>query len=960
MSAFSGTAAQSPPAGAEESSPGPVDPNSTTTSSVWDAAFSDTLPIIGHFYQDTLLLAPGVSDFDGDMNPVVHGSRDTSVRFGLDGADSSDPAAGGWALNLNPLSIDTVRLITAGAPAEFGRAMGGFADVTTRSGSNDFSGRLWILWRGSFLDGDGADNEDGIPFEENEPEWNDLKTAIAAGGAFVPDTLWYFASLESLDTEFPTQSLGPDTLIETHGYFGLGKLTWQADPLNRIDVTIGADPLAYSGLGVTSFSSPDSGFDREQGGVATQLLWTGIFSDDVMLEAGFLHFDTDLSIEPTSDEFGPKEIAISRSIIDSNQFFASYPCVTFNCSMDDDISRIDRFGQVSGPYPFRIDQDKTRDTLRAALTIDRGDLLGDHRFRMGFEAGREELHEERAANLVLFDLTTPFITPFPGPVNPFAVSGIQILQAPQPSRLDGTVNNFTTSAWLSDSWKILPGLSINAGVRYDAEDMDAPGYAAFDPREERRDSIGLWKSVCAEARRQFFVPASSNCFSAQTYDGQPPDLPSGVIDTFQDADMNGVNDVPMEVAQLDVNRNGTLEFNGVEGKEIYKHLTTSATRDARRFAIQESNVSPRIGIAWDPWQDGKTRAFAHWGRYYDRLRLETALLESGPSSISFTFAPNPTTHLITPGASSVGSALPSISQVDHELQAPYTDEWSLGFERELGTVWSAGLTFVNRRGEDLLYERDVNHYTCAQAGEAIAIDPLDICGDGPTLDVDLFGGAVFVGFPPVLLAIPNGLEDLYAANPSFNHVYTIGNTGSSEFTAWELAVIRALHGNWQLRFNYTLSRARGPIASVVNGDPSLSGAETGPLDFDQRHAVKIQAAAHVARGIVLAGILTWATGTPYSTFETAADLDDQNNTQARPVLPTGGLNDSRNDAAWRLDGRIEKSFTRGRVSAGAFLLVENILNEDDLVIESATPDAVTLTGHRDFGRRFEIGAIFGF
>ena len=89
-------------------------------------------------------------------------------------------------------------------------------------------------------------------------------------------------------------------------------------------------------------------------------------------------------------------------------------------------------------------------------------------------------------------------------------------------------------------------------------------------------------------------------------------------------------------------------------------------------------------------------------------------------------------------------------------------------------------------------------------------------------------------------------------------------------------------------------------------------------------------------------------------------MDNETNTQTRTIRPTGGLNDQRNDAVLRLDGRIEKSFTIGRASAGAFLLAENLLNDDDLVIESASPNATTLIGTRDFGRRFEIGALFAF
>lgn len=946
------------PAAAEESSQGPVDSGSTLTCSVYPAVFTDALPIIGHQYQDTLVLAPGAADLDGDGNPVVHGSRETSVRYAFDGGDTSDPATGGFGQNLDPLAIDSVKLITAGAPAEYGRAMGGFADVTTRSGGNDFAGRLWILWRGSFLDGDGADNEDFIPFDDSELEWNDLRVAASAGGAFVRDRFWYFATLQSLDTEQPTSSLGPDTLIESHGWFGLGKLTFQASPMHRIDLQVSADPLEVSGLGIESFTSPESGFDQDQGGVVTQLRWTGILTNDLMVEAGLIHLDTDLMITPTS-AFEEMQVMFSQSFFSPGELVATYPCASFNCALGDDIFRIDEFGQVSGTYPFLIDREATRDLLRASLTIDLDDHLGDHRFRMGFEAGKEELHEELTANPILIDLTEPFQSPFPGPVNPFAIQGVQIVQAPQLAHVDGTVNNFTMGAWLSDAWKVLPGLSINAGIRYDSDEIDAPGFRSFDPREERKSAMALWQSVCAEARRQGAVSVFSNCSITQAYDGNPPQIPSGVVDTFLDADMNGVNDVPAEVASLDVNDNGVLDLGGIEGAELFRDFTTGLTRQAERYLLEDSNVSPRIGVSWDPWNDGKTRAFAHWGRYYDRLRPETALVESGPDYLNFTFAPDPSSHLIFPGSESVGSTVPSISQADHDLETPHTDEWSLGFERELGAAWSAGLTFVNRSAEDLLYDRDLNHYTCGLSGEAIGLDPNAICGSPFGLEVDKFGDIAFIGFPG-FIQIPNGLEDLYAANPFFGQVHTVTNTSVSEYTAWELEFVRALHRSWQMQLSYTLSRARGEITSVVNGDPSLSGAETGPLDFDQRHVLKLQAAAHLTHGVVLAGILTWATGTPYSIFETTADLDSAANAQARTILPTGGLNDQRNDEAWRLDGRLEKSFTMGRVSAGGFLLVENMLNDDDLVIESAAPGAVALIGERDFGRRFEIGALFTF
>ena len=66
-----------------------------------------------------------------------------------------------------------------------------------------------------------------------------------------------------------------------------------------------------------------------------------------------------------------------------------------------------------------------------------------------------------------------------------------------------------------------------------------------------------------------------------------------------------------------------------------------------------------------------------------------------------------------------------------------------------------------------------------------------------------------------------------------------------------------------MQMSYTRTHARGTVA-FVNGDPSLSGAKNGALDFDQRHVLKLQAAAHLPHGIVLGGIMTWASGTPYS------------------------------------------------------------------------------------------------
>ena len=71
-----------------------VNTESTTTETKFSAEFIDSLPILGHNYQDVLSLAPGVSDVNGTGNPNIHGARDTDVVTLVDGVSTTDPYSG--------------------------------------------------------------------------------------------------------------------------------------------------------------------------------------------------------------------------------------------------------------------------------------------------------------------------------------------------------------------------------------------------------------------------------------------------------------------------------------------------------------------------------------------------------------------------------------------------------------------------------------------------------------------------------------------------------------------------------------------------------------------------------------------------------------------------------------------------------------------------------------------------
>ncbi len=959
-----------------------VDTESTKTSTSYNAEFIEGLPIIGHNYQDILTLAPGVTDTDGDGNPNVHGARDTGLQYRLDGGNITDPVSGTFGQNLNADIIEEVEIITSGASAEFGRADGGFSNIITKSGGNDFEGKVSFFWQGKYLNGDGADNNDVNQFETDFPDFRDIRASLSLGGAIVKDKLWYFASVETLDTEVPLNLVGSDILFTSRGNYSFGKLTWQVDSFNKLATQVVGDPREFEGFGLTDLGvSPDSDFTFEQGGLTPQLKWTSTISPQLLLEAAVTHFDSGIAITPISRFFEPTTTALIQSQQRTNSTIqALYPCEVRNCDPESGETRTYQFdlqtGRTNGPYFFLNDDDRIRNQLKTDLSYNIEDAWGQHNIKSGIEIADEKFHDDPTINPFLIDNTEPRV---PDPSDPSFVpgqiQGSQLLLTANPLVTPQDATSFNTSFYLLDAWKPRPNLTVNVGLRFDREDIDTSGFDYFDPATERKDSIALWRDFCNEALRQqqisgvVSITASSNCDPSVPFNGLPPkNVASDVVRTDFD------EFVPAHVAALDVDQDGFInpdllpDLNGTEAL-----FTNFKERETENFSIENSNLAPRFSLSWDPWNDGKTRAFGNWSRYYDRLFLATVAREIGPDQINFTFQPNPTTFVINPGDTSVATSTVSVNQVDRNLETPYTDELSIGFERELAPEWSVGLTYIRRKSYELLQDKDVNHYTCAQS-QTIGISPTITCGDAGVLETDRFGETEFAenfttggdfAFDSGISG-SNEAPDLYVVNNGFNQVLRVGNFNSSEYEAYELSIVKRLHRNWQMKASYTWSEAFGQaedFASQLGNDPETVDDEEGFLDFDQTHIIKFQAVTRLPHEISLGGVLQWASGTPYSVIQTIVDQDNVANQIFRTFFPTAQRNDQRNEGFWEIDTRLEKNFVLGKVQAAGFISIENILNEDYLAIDDFNErafDGIGLDATRDFGRRFELGATFNF
>jgi hypothetical protein len=248
-----------------------------------------------------------------------------------------------------------------------------------------------------------------------------------------------------------------------------------------------------------------------------------------------------------------------------------------------------------------------------------------------------------------------------------------------------------------------------------------------------------------------------------------------------------------------------------------------------------NNLGPRIGFNWAP---GSARTSVHggYGIYYDRVTLEIESLERGldgralpievragntffldPETGQFPpFAPstaNPFTGFILPGAGASG-----INIIDNGLQNPTMQQWNLGFQRELPKNIVVRVDGIHNLGTHFIIGRTIGTVFNPVVG-------------GPDRVVNL-ESSVNNHYDALLLS-----AERRGARLGFRASYTYA---------------KALNyaNDDQIPFS------NGPI------DPNDLRREYGPAPNDQRHRFTLAAWGHAPAGILLAPLLTLASGVP--------------------------------------------------------------------------------------------------
>mgnify|MGYP001598216426 CR=1 FL=1 len=629
---------------------------------------------------------------------------------------------------------------------------------------------------------------------------------------------------------------------------------------------------------------------------------------------------------------------------------------------------------VSGPDFQSYDREVARFTLRQDLTVYVPDFHGSHDLNVGAVLERERYGQTTEMRQVLKPLAREEGLP--------PQIGVDL---PTASAVFNQAGSLSIGVYVQDGFKPLPNLSFGFGLRFDREATDSFGYSSVDPVAERLLYDRLFGLGVGEFGLNDELVGNGDGINTLGFCSDPivhcPSGPGGnpaVEDLFllrHIAPSRLTQHHSTAVVTAEALRSlfpdalVTDEATGelILDREVLRDQGSATFQERESFRLTNNNLAPRMSISWDPFADARTKLFVNWGRFFDKLFLSAVAPEEGPdfATRSYNVDLDGVTGNGTPNnriGSTLSKAPPSSVQVDRGLQTPFSDELTVGFEREIAPEVALRLTYINRKYRRQLQDRDINHSLRYKDGR-----PIDGIGT-------LLANVSTTGVVKVTRS-PDGYPDLYIRNFFFSRINQVANVNEADYSGIEVQLTRRLSRKWQMDASYTYSRVVGDAESFdsdAGADPSVTDLEFGYLDYDMRHQVKVNAVAFLPRDWQLGGVLSWHSGLPYSVISRVRAFDNFDYLQDRTVFgyvrqtlgqePTFvpmRRNSERNDAVYNINLRASKAFVLGRLSSKLFMTVDNLLNSDDLTIKTEnrnSPDAaLQLKSERRFGRKFEVG-----
>ena len=787
-----------------------VEVTNTTVGTTIQTEQIQQIPINGREFRSLVLLTPE-SRFDSERGNIsLSGQRGINTNVTVDGVDYNNAFFGGTVggaegrapLSISQESIKEFSVITNGASVEFGRSGGGFVNVITKSGTNNFHGSAFYYDQPQSLISNFADGTE--PRDQEKQQYG-----ASLGGPIVQDKLFFFASYDNqkktetvpissavLDADifarYPVLA-SPSTYASSQdGDVLFGRLDYQANAQHRFLVR--ANFTKYDGENGTSNSSTRTESYNGIEGLDTDAYvasWSGQFGSNILndLNVNFVTEDT-----PREDKgLNLPEIQLGSS----------------------------RYGEVAF---LPITSTTERKAIGDTLTV----MHGDHVFKFGGEYNDTTIDQVFRGNwrgVYIFNNKADLLAGRWSQYRQFGgLGGRTSIEA---GRAD--FGQKETALFLQDQWFLSSNLTLSAGIR--AETQDNPNDKTLNPNDRNADgSFRLTRSI--------------------------PDSDF----TDQISPRVGISWAPDSKTAV---RFSAGRFWSRTPAILLAQLYTSNGIVGTQYIISAPRSGNNILQPTDPLSPG-------WGNNFNPVGVER---------IDFTRVPNP--------------SRPGVFVIDENFENPYTDRITLGAEREILPLTSAGIDITYAETKQLQRLVDINR----QYDGTIASNGLP-----------RYSSTVF-------------------PFPFYGRITTSVSDGKSKYTALTGTLRRRLANNFSYYAALTYSKDKDNDSNERNF-AGIQAEDYNNLDLNYNYSNRDQRWKGVINGlwqspwwgISFSGSFRYTTGSPYNATVNSDLNNDGESTTDRPTV--NGVHFERNSFRQpdftSLDLRIAKDFKLGPGSLSIF------------------------------------------